>query len=87
MTDYQLGVRACNLELMLSWMIQVLLGRQRYAFMSIPKRREALAAAFGLMRTKFDIGFRGDPKPGFGEIAKIARKFAGKLVSRSPRAD
>ena len=40
-TDYQLGVRACNLELMLSWMIQVLLGRQRYAFMSIPKRREA----------------------------------------------
>jgi predicted ATP-grasp superfamily ATP-dependent carboligase len=85
--DYKLGVRACNTELMLSWMIQVLLGMRRYAFLTIPKRREALAAAVGLLTTKFDIGFRGDPQPGFAEIAKIARKFTGKLTAQSVRSD
>ena len=48
---------------------------------------ELLAAAVGLLGTKLDIGFSGDPKPGFGEISKIARKFTGKLAARSAHPD
>lgn len=86
-TDYNPGVKACNTELMLSWIMQVLLGKRRYTFLPIPKRRLALTAIIGLLGTKPDIGFGRDPRPGFAELAKIARKFTGKLVARSARTD
>jgi predicted ATP-grasp superfamily ATP-dependent carboligase len=80
-TDYRVGVRAHNLELSLSWIAQVLLGRRRYPYLPIPKRRRALAAALGLLRPgeKLDIASLDDPMPGLAELPKIARKFLGKL--------
>jgi predicted ATP-grasp superfamily ATP-dependent carboligase len=80
-TRYRLGVRAYNLELALLWIIQVLAGRRRYRFLPGPRRREALAAAAGLLgpSSRFDVACRDDPRPGFAEIGKIARKLARKV--------
>jgi hypothetical protein len=81
-TDYKVGVRAHNLELSLSWIVQVLLRRRRYSFLPIPDRRQAMAAALGLLdpRERLDLASLDDPGPGLMEIPKIARKFLGKLT-------
>ncbi len=77
--DYRVGVQAFNLELITLWILEVLAGRQRYPFLSYPRRREALGAIRGLLHGKFDILSRDDPRPGLAEIPKIARKVAVKI--------
>lgn len=81
---YALGVRSRNLELELSWIASTLWGRKRYAFLDMPPRREALAAALRLFSAAdgFDILCREDPRPGIAEIRKIAGKVLRKLVGR-----
>jgi predicted ATP-grasp superfamily ATP-dependent carboligase len=85
-TNYRLGLRAHNLELVLLWIAQVLAGRRRYPFVPMPPRREALAALVGLFdpAQKLDVACRDDPRPAVAEIGKIARKLLGKL--RGPAA-
>ncbi len=80
-TDYRVGRRAYNLELTLLWIIQVLAGRRRYPFLPMPRRSLALSAVLGLVgpNRSFDVACRDDPRPGFAEISRIARKLAGKL--------
>ncbi len=79
-TSYKTGVWARNLELDVVWIASVLWGRRRFPFLPMPKRREALAALAGLLNPalKFDIMSLKDPRPGLGEIFKIAGKLAGK---------
>jgi hypothetical protein len=65
------------------WIAAVLLGRNRYPFLEMPKRREGLAAILDLLNpaNRFDIQSWDDPGPGVAEIPKIFRTFAGKLQS------
>lgn len=77
---YQVGTRARNLELDILWIAAVLNGKQRYPFLRIPKRQQAVRAIFELFHPayKFDILSWDDPWPGLAEIAKISRKLYGK---------
>ncbi len=79
-SDYKVGVRAYNLDLILLWIPQVLWGKRRYPFLPQPKRRQAVAAALGLLspKQKLDIGSWEDPRPAFAAIPKIARKLGVK---------
>jgi predicted ATP-grasp superfamily ATP-dependent carboligase len=90
-TDYKVGVRAQNLELTVLWILQVLLGRQKYSFLPWPKRREALAALLGLLspRQKLDILCWDDPRPGLAEIRTLLRKLLRKALGtlRSDKSD
>jgi predicted ATP-grasp superfamily ATP-dependent carboligase len=78
---YRVGVRARNLELDMVWIASVLRGKRRYPFLTMPSRREAVAALLGLLNPayKFDILSLEDPRPGLAEIVKIVGKFGGKL--------
>lgn len=78
--DYAAGVCSRNLELDIGWMLTVLMGKQRYPFVEMPPRREALKAFLNLFnpRHRFDIVSLDDPRPGLAEIAKIARKLYRK---------
>ena len=80
--DYKVGVRTFNLELIVLWLPQVLLGLRRYPFLASPNRSRALAALIGLLdpRQKFDVFSLDDPRPGFMEMSTIARKLCAKLM-------
>lgn len=86
---YQIGTRARNLELDILWIAAVLKGKQRYSFLRIPKRQQAVQAIFELFHPayKFDILSWQDPMPGFGEIAKIAHKLYGKAQKEDKKED
>lgn len=78
---YRVGVCSRNLELELIWIAKVLLGIRRYAFLPMPKRRQALSALLDLLNpgNKFDIMSFEDPKPGLAEAFRIIRRFLGKF--------
>ena len=78
-TDYAVGVRAFNLNLIASWIPKVVLGkRSSEPHLSVPPRWHALAALWGIfsVRQRLDILTWDDPRPGLAEIVKIARKLA-----------
>jgi hypothetical protein len=79
---YRTGLRAYNLELFLSWIVQVLLGRRRHPALPYPRRRAALAGLAGLLdpSQRSDLTWRKDPGPRLAEASRIARKFARKLA-------
>ncbi len=55
-------------------------------FLPHPRRRDALAAALGLLGpSRFDIMSRDDPRPGLAEVSKIARNLAGKVMASTKR--
>ncbi len=78
--SYQVGVRARNLELDMVWIASVLLGRRRFPFLPMPKRRSAVAALAGLLNPacRQDIFSWADPRPGLAELVKIVLKFNEK---------
>lgn len=80
-TTYTVGVRSRNLELDVIWIMSALRGARRYPFLTVPSRRDALAAALRLLypRDGFDILSREDPRPGFAEIRKVSAKLRRKL--------
>jgi hypothetical protein len=84
---YRIGVRAYNFELMLSWIVQVLLGGARHPYLPVPGRRQALAGLVGLLdpAQKSDLSGDRDFAPRLLEARRIARKFARKLASRRTR--
>jgi predicted ATP-grasp superfamily ATP-dependent carboligase len=79
-TRYRVGIRGRNLELDVVWMLAVLIGRQRYPFLPMPPRSEAVAAMLGLLNptVRFDILSLRDPLPGLAEFLRIARKLVLK---------
>jgi predicted ATP-grasp superfamily ATP-dependent carboligase len=80
-TNYKIGVRSRNLALDVVWIATVLAGRRRYPFVKLPKRIEGVKTMLGLFnpRNKFDILSSTDLRPGFAEIAQIARSLSGKM--------
>src|SRR6185503_10926163 len=80
---YRVGLRAYNLELMLSWIAQVLLGRTRHPFLPRPGRQRGLSGLVGLLdpAQKSDLSDGVDFAPRLGEVGRIARKFTRKLGS------
>jgi predicted ATP-grasp superfamily ATP-dependent carboligase len=79
---YRVGLRAYNLELMLSWIGQVLLGRNWHDALPRPRRALALHGIAGLLdpSQKSDLAGARDPAPRLAEAGHIARKFARKLA-------
>jgi predicted ATP-grasp superfamily ATP-dependent carboligase len=79
-TPYRIGVRAYNLELMLSWIVQVLLGRARHPYLPHPGRARALAGLLGLLdpTQKSDLAGARDFLPRLAEAQRILRRLAGK---------
>ncbi len=80
-TTYSVGVRSRNLELDLMWIATVLLGKQRYPFLSMPSRFQGVAALVGLLSPacRFDVMSWEDPRPGLAAIPRIVQKFGSKL--------
>lgn len=80
LTDYEVGVRSCNLDLMALWFGQVLRNSRRYPFIPQPARSDALRALLGLFRRRlrFDVQSWSDPLPGLLDlqhtVAHVARK-------------
>ena len=81
---YRIGVRAYNFELMLSWIIQVLLGHARHPYLPLPGRARALAGLVGLLdpAQKSDLSGARDFAPRLAEAGRISRKFASKFTQR-----
>ncbi|MBX3011391.1 MAG: ATP-grasp domain-containing protein [Caldilineaceae bacterium] len=79
--EYHVGTRARNLELDVLWIAAVLKGKQRYSFLSIPKRSQAIKAILELFHPtyKFDILSWEDPWPGVAELSKVSRKLVSKF--------
>ncbi|MEZ4870529.1 MAG: ATP-grasp domain-containing protein [Caldilineaceae bacterium] len=79
--DYKIGVRSRNFDLESTWILAVLYGKRRHAFLPMPSRREGLVAFLNLFnpRTKYDILSWDDPAPGWGEMGKVLRKQRAKL--------
>jgi len=79
---YRIGVRAYNFELMLSWIVQVLLGRARHPYLPLPGRGRALAGLLGLLdpAQKSDLSGGRDFAPRLAEAGRISRKFASKFT-------
>ncbi|MGE3317634.1 MAG: ATP-grasp domain-containing protein [Planctomycetaceae bacterium] len=80
-TNYELGVRARNLELDLIWIGTVLSGYRRYPFLPIPPRSQAISAICGMFNpaNRFDIQSLADPGPGIADLPRIVRKFWKKF--------
>jgi predicted ATP-grasp superfamily ATP-dependent carboligase len=78
---YRVGVRARNLELDMMWIASVLRGKRRYPFLTMPSRRQGMAALLDLLNPsyKFDILSLEDLRPGLAEIVKIVAKFRTKM--------
>jgi predicted ATP-grasp superfamily ATP-dependent carboligase len=80
-STYSLGVRSRNLDLEILWIGSALRRTRRFQSLPVPGRRQALAAAFGLLYPGdgFDIFARDDPRPALVEIARIAAKLRRKV--------
>lgn len=80
---YRVGVRAYNLELMLSWIAQVSLGLARHDFLPRPGRARALAGVAGLLdpTQHSDLAGGRDFAPRLAEASRIVRKFSRKLAA------
>jgi predicted ATP-grasp superfamily ATP-dependent carboligase len=81
-TTYANGIRSRNLELDLMWIVNVMLGRKRYPFLTTARRRDAVRAMCDLVNPacRFDILSLRDPLPGVIEISKIISKFRTKVA-------
>ena len=80
-TRYRVGLCAYNLDLMIKWILQVLLGRKRYGFLPFPRRRVALRATLALLSPwqKWDLGSFNDWRPAVAELYKIVRSLTAKV--------
>jgi biotin carboxylase len=74
-TPYAIAVQTRNLELELKWIVSMLLGRRRLAFLPGPSRREVVAALVSLLdpRVHSDVQSLADPAPGLADLRRIAR--------------
>ena len=87
-SEYRVGVRAFHLELILNWITRVILGRNPYPFLPIPKRRQVVGALLGLLspKQKLDLISRDDIRPAIAEGFKIVRKLGSTVARKSSRS-
>ncbi len=80
-SNYKIGVRCRDLQRDLMWITNVLMQRQRYAFLDMPTRKRAIQALLGIFnpRRKFDLLTLSDPMPGLAELPRIVKKFRSKM--------
>jgi predicted ATP-grasp superfamily ATP-dependent carboligase len=80
-TDYRIGVRSRNVSLDVVWIGSTLRRRRRYPYLQAPRRREALAAAAGLLRPSdgYDLLEPDDPGPALAELRGLAGKIRRKV--------
>lgn len=80
---YEVGLRTYDLELMLSWVSQVLAGRGGAAGLARPTRRQALAGLAGLIdpAQHSDLSGGRDFGPRLAEVGRVVRKLARKMTS------
>jgi predicted ATP-grasp superfamily ATP-dependent carboligase len=80
-TGYCADVRCRDLRLEVSWIVQVLLGRQSEPGVRLPRRRDALGAIVSLAdpRCRFDMLDWDDPLPGLIELRNLLLTSAGRL--------
>ncbi len=79
--SYKVGLRCRDVQRDLMWIVNVILQRQKYPFLAMPKRLEAIKAIAGFFNpwNKFDLFAIDDPKPAFAEIPQIINKFKIKV--------
>jgi predicted ATP-grasp superfamily ATP-dependent carboligase len=72
---YRVGLRARNLALDITWILNTLGRRRRFPFLPAPSRGEGVAGLLSLLHPgdRFDVQCFSDPGPGFAEIPKIVR--------------
>ncbi|NIR47293.1 hypothetical protein GWO43_02330 [candidate division KSB1 bacterium] len=80
-SNYRIGLRCRDLGRDLMWMYSVLSGRQKYSFLKMPARKEAVMAFMSLFNphNKFDLLCLEDPLPGIAELPRIYTKFRRKI--------
>jgi predicted ATP-grasp superfamily ATP-dependent carboligase len=80
-TTYRTGVRSRNLSLDVVWIGSTLRRRRRYPYLAAPRRRQALAAAAGLLRPGdgYDLLEADDPGPALAELRGLAGKIRSKV--------
>jgi predicted ATP-grasp superfamily ATP-dependent carboligase len=83
--NYEVGVRARNLELDIIWMLSVIVGIRRYPYLKTPKRRDVIGAILGLFNPtyKMDMQSWTDLGPGLAEIPNIFKKLWQKFKERN----
>jgi predicted ATP-grasp superfamily ATP-dependent carboligase len=81
-TDYRIGVRSRNVALDVVWIGSTLRRRRRYPYLESPRRRDALAAAAGLLRPGdgYDLLEADDPGPALAELRGLAGKLRSKVA-------
>jgi predicted ATP-grasp superfamily ATP-dependent carboligase len=84
-TDYRVGVRASNFDLMALWFVQVLRKKRRYPFIPQPARRDALRALWGMVgrRQRFDVQSWSDPWPGLLQVGMTLARLGRKAAAAS----
>lgn len=82
---YAVGVRAYDLDHLLLWAGNVLLGRRRHPYLPAPRRREALRALGALLNPadRWDFAARDDPRPARAELRRIPGRFWRRLRGRT----
>ncbi len=81
--NYQAGIRTYNLELMSTWIINVMLGRTRYPYLPHPGRWEAFRGLFAVFSggSHSDLASRDDPVPAQLQRRGLPGKISGKIWS------
>ena len=79
--NYPLGVRTYNLELMPTWIINVMLGRTRYPYLPHPGRWEAFKGLLAVFSggSQSDLKSRDDPVPAQLQRRGLPRKILRKI--------
>ena len=88
-TEYVVGRKAYNFELLCVWIVNVLLGRRRYRYLRVPPRSSVLGALWSLVdpAQRSDSFAWDDPRPALSELVKIARKLTSKASGTTRGGD
>ena len=83
-TSYKVGLKVCNLDLMLLWIVQVAAGKRRYSFIPQPRRRQAIGGVLGLLdpRRRYDVQTLMDPASGIAQLGQSLGKLLRKAGDR-----
>ncbi len=80
-SDYRIGVRRYNLELLLMWIVNVLFKRSRYPFLGKPPRSGAFAAILALLdpSQRSDNFSAADPMPFLADLYRILARAPARM--------
>ncbi|MCI0712813.1 MAG: ATP-grasp domain-containing protein [Chloroflexi bacterium] len=80
-TQYRVGIRARNLRLDVVWLLSVLRGNRRHAYIKTPARSKLIPAIGGYFNPQYktDVQSWDDPLPGLLELPRIVTRMVSKL--------